>query len=180
MKQDPALPHPMVVIVMGVSGSGKTTAAKLLAAELGWEFREGDDLHPPANVERMRTGIPLIDEDRWPWLHRIAAVVDDWLERGVSGVLTCSALKRSYRDMIIGPRPNIRLVHIQGGASLLSPRLASRQGHYMPSSLLASQFATLEPPGEDEHPITLSADQPPERIVAAIIQALAQGDGARG
>src|SRR5579875_2116680 len=106
--------HPTVAVVMGVSGSGKTTVAMLLAAALGWNFVEGDDLHPPANVEKMHGGTPLTDEDRLPWLRKIASVIDDWRARGQSGVLTCSALKRAYRDIIIGDRPDVRLVYLEG------------------------------------------------------------------
>lgn len=163
-----------VLVFMGVAGCGKTTAASLLTATLGWEYQEGDSLHPAANVEKMRLGTPLTDEDRWPWLDTIAAVIDDWSARGVSGALTCSALRRSYRDVIIGRRPGVRLVYIRGAQNLIASRMASRTGHFMPTSLLASQLATLEEPTPDERPITVCATRTPEEIVAGIIDALAR------
>jgi len=161
-----------VVVMMGVSGSGKTTAAVMLAAREGWQMLEGDSLHPPANVEKMRHGIPLTDEDRWPWLQAIAAEIDRWRAAGISGVVACSALKRSYRDLLIDGRPDVVLVYLQGSHELIANRLAARMGHYMPPTLLDSQFATLEEPGPDEHPIVVSVDHPTEEIVAQVIQAL--------
>jgi len=158
--------------MMGVSGSGKTTAAVMLAAREGWQMLEGDSLHPPANVEKMRHGIPLTDEDRWPWLQAIAAEIDRWRAAGISGVVACSALKRSYRDLLIDGRPDVVLVYLQGSHELIANRLAARMGHYMPPTLLDSQFATLEEPGPDEHPIVVSVDHPTEEIVAQVIQAL--------
>ncbi len=144
--------HPTVAVVMGVSGSGKTTVAMLLAAALGWSFIEGDDLHPPANVDKMHGGTPLTDADRLPWLRKIAEVIDTWRAEGKSGVLTCSALKRGYRDIILGQRPDVRLVYLQGSRELIGRRMASRHEHFMPVALLDSQFATLQEPTEDEHP----------------------------
>ena len=161
-----------VVVMMGVSGSGKTTAAVMLAAREGWQMLEGDSLHPPANVEKMRHGIPLTDEDRWPWLQAIAAEIDRWRAAGISGVVACSALKRSYRDLLIDGRPDVVLVYLQGSHELIANRLAARMGHYMPPTLLDSQFATLEEPGPDVHPIVVSVDHPTEEIVAQVIQAL--------
>jgi gluconokinase len=161
-----------VAVMMGVSGSGKTTAAVMLAAREGWQMLEGDALHPPANVEKMRHGIPLTDEDRWPWLQAIAAEIDRWRAAGISGVVACSALKRSYRDLLIDGRPDVVLVYLQGSHELIANRLAARMGHYMPPTLLDSQFATLEEPGPDEHPIVVSVDHPTEDIVAQVIQAL--------
>jgi carbohydrate kinase (thermoresistant glucokinase family) len=165
---------PIVIIVMGVSGSGKTTVAKQLAAALGCRFVEGDDLHPPANVEKMRSGIPLTDTDRWPWLRAIAERIDAWRERGESAVLTCSALKRSYRDIIIGDRPDVALVYLKGSHHLIHRRMENRQGHFMPATLLDSQLAILEEPGTDEHPITIDVAHTPAEIVAEIMHRLQQ------
>lgn len=161
-----------VVIIMGVSASGKTTVGVPLAKQLGWRFQEGDDLHPPANIAKMKSGTPLTDEDRSPWLHAIAALIDQWRAQGVSGVITCSALKRAYRDILIGDRPDVRLVYLQGERDLLVQRAAARHGHFMPASLLDSQLATLEEPGPDEHPITVHIGPPPEALVAEIIRRL--------
>ncbi len=164
---------PCVLVVMGVSGSGKTTVAKLLAARLHWELQEGDALHPPANVAKMAGGTPLTDADRWPWLDRIAAWIDARLAAGNSGIVTCSALKRSYRERIIGARRRVRLVFLDGDEALLAPRLAARRGHFMPPTLLQSQLATLEKPGADEHPITVHVGPPPEALADRIMAALA-------
>src|SRR5665213_1273198 len=143
----PALAHsiskPVIAVVMGVSGSGKTTVSVLLSAALGCQFQEGDDLHPAANVEKMRSGIPLNDADRLPWLHKIAEEIDGWRRHGESGVLTCSALKRSYRDIIIGDRSDVALVYLKGSRDLIHRRMAARHEHFMPLALLDSQFATL-------------------------------------
>ena len=168
--------HPTVAVVMGVSGSGKTTVAMLLAAALGWSYIEGDDLHPPANVEKMHGGTPLTDADRLPWLQRIAEVIDEWRAKGQSGVLTCSALKHAYREIIIGDRPDVRLVYLDGSRELIGRRMAARHEHFMPVALLDSQFATLEVPGADEHPVSVSVGGRPEEIVTAIIHELEQLD----
>jgi carbohydrate kinase (thermoresistant glucokinase family) len=165
----------MIVIVMGVSGSGKTTIATRLAARLGCPFQEGDALHPPANVEKMRGGTPLTDADRWPWLAKIAALIDAWRARGESAVLTCSALKRAYRDVIIGARRDVRLVYLKGTKELIAARVAARHHDYMPASLLDSQFATLEEPTPDERPITVDIDGTPETAVDAAMAMLRPG-----
>jgi gluconokinase len=177
-RQGQGLSRPMVAVVMGVSGSGKTTVAALLAAALGWHFEEGDDLHPAANVEKMRRGVPLTDEDRWPWLHRIAETIDNWRARGESGVLTCSALKRAYRDIIVDNRPDVRLVYLRGDRATIHERMATRHGHFMPVALLDSQFATLEEPGPDEHPIIVSVGKRPAEIAREVIEALCRSDAA--
>jgi gluconokinase len=167
-----AIAELVIVVLMGVSGSGKTTVAALLAAALGWQFQEGDDLHPPANVEKMHGGTPLTDADRLPWLQRIAAEIDAWRAAGQSGVVTCSALKRSYRDIIIGDRPEVRLVYLRGSFDLIRRRLAARHEHFMPVALLESQFATLEEPVADEHPIILDVGGKPGEIAFRIIREL--------
>ncbi|MCC6717090.1 MAG: gluconokinase [Acetobacteraceae bacterium] len=154
---------------MGVSGSGKTTIAKGLAAALGWRFQEGDALHPPENVAKMAAGTPLTDDDRAPWLAAIAEVIDAWRTAGASGIVTCSALKRAYRRVLVGDRPDVRLVHLVGDKALIAARMAARRGHFMPPALLDSQFATLEPPGPDENPIVVDISPAPEEIVAAIL-----------
>src|SRR2546425_4323144 len=133
-----------ILVVMGVSGSGKTTIAKALADRLGWAFEEGDDLHPGSDVTKMHSGHPLDDRDRWPWLEKVAGWIDGWRQAGKSGVITCSALKRSYRDFLARGRPEVRLLYLHGDIELIAARLAARRGHFMPASLLGSQLATLE------------------------------------
>jgi carbohydrate kinase (thermoresistant glucokinase family) len=159
-----------ILVLMGVSGSGKTTIAERLAQRLGWQFQEGDALHPPATVAKMASGTPLTDADRGPWLHAIAALIDKWRASGQDGIVTCSALKRSYRRILIDDRPELRLVYLQADKSLLAERLAKRRGHFMPASLLDSQLATLEEPGPDEHPIIAHVGPSPETIVNEIIR----------
>ncbi len=161
-----------VLVVMGVSGVGKTTIGVGLADALGWIYQEGDALHPPANVAKMAGGTPLTDADRWPWLRTIAGVIDQWRAAGKSGVVTCSALKRAYRDILIGDRRDVRLVYLEGSKALIAGRMAARKGHFMPPGLLDSQLATLEPPGTDEAPITVSVDGTPEEIVQRILASL--------
>lgn len=172
----PAIAHtiakPVIAVVMGVSGSGKTTVSALLAAALGCQFQEGDDLHPAQNVEKMHGGTPLTDADRMPWLHKIAEEIDGWRARGQSGVLSCSALKRSYRDIIIGHRPDVTLVYLKGSYDLISRRMTARHEHFMPVGLLDSQFATLQEPAPEEHPITVDVGNHPTEIAAEIVHQL--------
>ena len=160
---------PVVVVMMGVSGSGKSTVAALLAAALGCQFQEGDDLHPRANVEKMRSGTPLTDADRMPWLRKIAEEIDGWRGRGECGVVTCSALKRSYRDIIIGDRHDVALVYMKGSRELIHQRMVARHEHFMPVALLDSQFATLEEPTPDEHPIIADVSGKPADIAHEIV-----------
>ena len=162
-----------VLVVMGVAGCGKTTIGRLIADGMGWQFQEGDALHPPANVAKMAGGTPLTDDDRWPWLHAIAGVIDGWREAGKFGVVTCSALRRAYRDILIGSRRDVRVVYLRGDQSLIAGRMAARKGHFMPPALLDSQFATLEEPGPDERPIVVDIGPAPEAIAAAVVAALA-------
>jgi carbohydrate kinase (thermoresistant glucokinase family) len=163
---------PAVVIIMGVSGSGKSTIGAMLAAELYWHFEDGDWFHPAANVEKMHKGIPLTDDDRWPWLGAIAAWIDRTRRAGGHGVIACSALKRRYRDVLIGDRADVRLVYLKGDEALIARRMATRHEHFMPRSLLHSQFETLEEPGADENPITVSIAPQPRAIVDQILSAL--------
>jgi carbohydrate kinase (thermoresistant glucokinase family) len=169
--------EPVVVVVMGVSGSGKTTVSALLSAALGCQFQEGDDLHPVENVEKMRGGTPLTDADRMPWLHKIAEEIDSWRARGESGVLTCSALKRSYRDIIIGDRPDVTLVYLRGSYDLIRRRMAARHEHFMPVALLDSQFATLQEPTSDEHPIIVDVGSRPAEVATEIVRQLEERHG---
>jgi gluconokinase len=170
----------MIVVVMGVSGCGKTTVSAMLAARLGWRHREGDDLHPRENVEKMRGGTPLTDADRLPWLQAIAREIDAWRAEGQSGVVTCSALKRPYRDSIIGDRPDVVLVYLKGSQDLIARRMAARHEHFMPAALLASQFATLQEPTSDERPIVVDVGGLPDEIAGAIARELEFRSGESG
>jgi gluconokinase len=161
-----------IAVMMGVSGSGKTTIAEGVAQRQGWKLLEGDKFHPPANVAKMSHGHPLTDEDRWPWLRAIAAEIDAMRGRGESAVVACSALKHAYRDILIGDRPDVVLVYLRGDQALIAARMAARKGHFMPPALLDSQFATLEEPGPDEHPIIVSIAPPPPAIVDEVVRQL--------
>jgi gluconokinase len=161
-------PIPAVVIVMGVSGCGKSTIGALLAARLRWEFEDADWFHPASNIDKMHSGIPLTDEDRWP---------DTTRRSGEHAVVACSALKRSYRDVLIGKRSNVRLVYLKGDEVLIARRMAARHEHFMPRSLLHSQFKALEEPGPDENPIVVSIEPQPREIVARILSAMNMVEG---
>lgn len=163
---------PPVLVVMGVSGVGKSTIAQALAARLGWTFEEGDTLHPEVNVAKMHAGIPLTDADRAPWLKRIAAWIDGQRAARQPGIITCSALKRSYRDVVIGDRPEVRLVYLRGGHDLIAERLSGRSGHFMPPGLLQSQIDTLEEPAADEDPLTVDVGPPAGAVADEIIRLL--------
>jgi ribose 5-phosphate isomerase A len=164
--------RPPILVIMGVSGVGKSAVAQQLAARLGWPFQEGDALHPEANVAKMQAGIPLKDPDRQPWLERVAAWIDDQRVKKQPGIITCSALKRSYRQIIIGDRPEVRLIYLRGSRDLIAQRLAGRSGHFMPASLLQSQIDTLEEPGPDEDPLTVDVKAPASQIAEEIIRLL--------
>jgi carbohydrate kinase (thermoresistant glucokinase family) len=163
---------PCALIVMGVSGSGKTTIGEQLAARLGWPYEDADKFHPASNVAKMSAGHPLTDEDRGPWLKAIAAEIDRIREAGGRVVIGCSALKRAYRDILVHGRSDIRLVYLDGTQALIADRLGRRKGHFMPAGLLTSQFNTLEPPAPDEHPLTVSIDAPVQAIVDNIVSQL--------
>jgi gluconokinase len=165
-------PSPVVVIIMGVSGSGKSTIGTLLALRLHWEYEDADWFHPAANIEKMHNGTPLTDADRLPWLKAIAAWIDQSRQAGRHGVIACSALKRRYRDILIGDRTDVDLVYLKGDEALIARRIATRHEHFMPPSLLHSQFAALEEPTPDEHPIVVSIAPPPREVVAKILAAL--------
>nr|WP_111766550.1 gluconokinase [Nakamurella deserti] len=159
-----------VLVIMGVSGSGKSTVAGILAGQLGWDLAEGDDLHPAANVEKMHAGHPLTDEDRWPWLDIVSAWITEHTMAGIPGIITCSALKRIYRDVMRGP--DVVFVHLAGSRDQIGQRLASRLDHFMPPSLLDTQIATLEPPGPDENVLVVDVGRPPAQLAAEIIARL--------
>jgi len=161
-----------IVVVMGVAGSGKTTIASLLADRLQWDLADADSFHPAPNIDKMSRGIPLTDEDRWPWLRAIAAWIDAEREAGRHAVVTCSALKRRYRDVIVGARDDVRLVYLKGDYDLIAQRMLSRHGHFMPVALLRNQFEDLEEPTSDERPIVVTIDRAPPEIVAEIVRSL--------
>jgi carbohydrate kinase (thermoresistant glucokinase family) len=163
---------PAVIVVMGVSGAGKTTIGSMLAQRLQWEFRDADWFHPAANIEKMQAGIPLTDEDRWPWLEAIAAWIDETRRAGRHGVVACSALKRVYRDILIGDRGDVRLVYQKGERDLIARRMTAREGHFMPTSLLDNQFATLEEPTADERPLVLPIQAAPETGIEQVLSEL--------
>lgn len=161
------------IVVMGVSGAGKSTVGKLIAARLDCVFRDADSFHPQANIEKMSRGEPLTDDDRWPWLKAIAAWIGEHRAAGTTCVVTCSALKRAYRDIVTGQQSaDVRLVHLKGDFGLIEARLKARKGHFMPTALLKSQFDALEEPGADERPLTISIDATPEEIAARAVKAL--------
>jgi carbohydrate kinase (thermoresistant glucokinase family) len=164
---------PVVLVLMGVSGSGKSTVAQELQRVLGWPFQEGDDLHPPANVEKMRAGQPLNDADRLPWLRAIAAWIDGQLAASQPGIVTCSNLKRAYRDITVGERRGVTLVYLKGAEPVIRERIEARTHRYMPATLLGSQFETLEEPGPDEHPVTVAVHGSIAETVTEILQQLA-------
>jgi gluconokinase len=166
-----------VAVLMGVSGSGKTTIAEGVAKREGWRLVEGDDFHPPANLVKMRSSTPLTDEDRWPWLRAIAREIDAMLAGGESAVVASSALKRAYRDILIGDRRDVALVYLKGSKRLIADRMAARKGHFMPATLLDSQFAALEEPTADERPIVVSIDRPPDGIVEDVVRKLKERTG---
>ena len=163
---------PCALIVMGVSGSGKTTVASKLAGRLHWTFEDGDRFHPKRNVEKMSAGQPLTDEDRWPWLNAIADEIERVCTTGEHAVIACSALKRTYRDVLLRGRDDVRIVFLNGTQQLIAHRLSLRKDHFMPPGLLDSQFKTLEPPGFDENAIDVSIDAPVETIVDDIVSKL--------
>lgn len=159
-----------VLVIMGISGSGKSTVAALLADRLGWDLEEGDDLHPPENIDKMSAGHPLDDEDRAPWLDTVSSWIIEHAMAGVPGIITCSALKRRYRDVL--REHNVVFVHLTGPTDLIGRRLAARHDHYMPTSLLDSQVAALEVPGADERAISIDAGRAPAEEAAEIVRRL--------
>jgi gluconokinase len=162
----------MIVIMAGVSGSGKSTIGALLAAQLGWTFEDGDALHPMANIAKMVAGVPLTDADRWPWLTAVGNWMDQQIAAGHSAVVACSALKRSYRDRLTSGRPAVRLVILEVSKAALAARLAARHGHFFPPRLLASQLAELELPGPDEQALVVPVTGPPAEVTADIARRL--------
>jgi len=161
-----------VIVVMGVAGSGKTTVGALLAGRLGWPYAEADNFHPQSNVDKMAAGHPLTDADRKPWLEAIGRWID---ERGAAdqpGVVSCSGLKRSYRDLLRDGRPEVQMVFLQGSRELIMRRMVARHGHFMKPEMLDSQFADLEEPGPDEHVLIVSIDHAPEEIADQIVTGL--------
>ena len=166
------LPLPAVLVLMGVTGCGKTTVAALLAGRLGWALEEGDSLHPQANIDKMSAGHPLDDADRAPWLEEVADWVETRLRAGESGVITCSALKRAYRDRIGRQRDGVVFVYLAGTRETIGARLAARHDHFMPARLLDSQFADLQPPAADEPAVRVDIGGKPAEIVQTIVDRL--------
>jgi gluconokinase len=169
---DDAGQMPCALIVMGVSGSGKSTIADKLAERLRWSYEDGDKFHPASNVAKMSAGHPLTDEDRWPWLQAIADEIDRVCKAGQHAVIACSALKRAYRDVLVHGRCDVRIVYLKGTQELIARRLAARKNHFMPPGLLDSQFKTLEPPDQRENPVAVSIDAPVDTIVDDIVRGL--------
>jgi gluconokinase len=165
--------RPTALIFMGVSGSGKSTIAAGVSEKLGLPMLEGDDLHPAANIAKMSAGIPLTDEDRWPWLRIIAAKIEGWRQGGTEGIVTCSSLRRSYRDVLRAGHDDVLFVYLKGSRALLLDRMQHRTRHFMPASLLDTQLATLEEPGADEAAVTIEIGPPPGEVVAEVLKALA-------
>lgn len=173
-RPEAAPPGVSCLVVMGVSGVGKSTVGGLLAERYGWPFRDADTFHPPANIAKMTAGTALTDADRKPWLEAIAAWLDERRAAGGHGIVTCSALKRAYRDILLAGRPDVRLVYLAGTRDVIAPRMAARKDHFMPPALLDSQLATLEPPTADERPVKVDVSGTPREIADAISSALAR------
>lgn len=171
---NPDIP-PQILVVMGVSGSGKSTVAALVAERLGWIFVDGDSFHTPEHIAQMHAGRALDDQDRAPWLARIATWIGQRLAAGEPGVVVCSALRRAYRDVLTDGRPEVRIVYLEGSRALIAGRLAARHGHFMPLRLLDSQFAILEPPGPEEHAVAVGIEDPPEQVAETVIARLGLG-----
>jgi len=171
---------PCALVVMGVSGSGKSSVGEKLAARLSWRYEDGDRFHPASNVAKMSAGHPLTDEDRWPWLQAIADEIDHVCKAGQHAVIACSALKRAYRDVLVHGRDDVRIVFLNGTRQLIADRLGRRKGHFMPAGLLASQFKTLEPPDSSENPVTVSIDASIDAIVDEIVRQLGLAPAGRG
>jgi carbohydrate kinase (thermoresistant glucokinase family) len=171
---------PSVLVLMGVSGCGKTTVAAILASRLGWPFEEGDSLHPQANIEKMAAGHSLTDVDRWPWLAKVADWIDKRLDAGENGLITCSALKRSYRDLINRRGSGLMFVFLAGSKETIAARLAARHGHFMRASLLDSQFADLDEPAADEPAIRVEIGPPAAEIAEQIIEDFGLAERAKG
>jgi gluconokinase len=163
---------PSITVVMGVSGAGKSTVAAMLAGRLGWTYEDADWFHPQSNIEKMHSGQALTDEDRWPWLQKIAAWIEATRNAGGHGVIACSALKRAYREILVSSRRDVRIVYLKAERELIARRFTLRHGHFMPASLLDSQFVTLEEPGVEEHPVVVLADARPADIVELIMARL--------
>lgn len=163
---------PQSIIVMGVSGSGKTTVAQGVAKATGFRFAEGDDFHSQANRDKMASGHPLTDEDRWPWLRTIGEWISERTAAGESTVVTCSALKRTYRDLLREERPEVSFCHVDVDIEELQQRVANRKGHYMPASLLQSQLDTLEPLDDDEPGVTVLTSGDPDQVLQQVLTAL--------
>jgi gluconokinase len=166
---------PCALIVMGVSGSGKSTIGERLAERLAWSYEDGDKFHPASNVAKMSAGQPLTDMDRWPWLMAIADEIDRVCLAGKHAVIACSALKRAYRDVLVHGRNDVRMIFLDGTQALIASRLTQRKGHFMPPGLLESQFETLEPPEPNENPVTVSIDASVDAIVDDIVRQLRLG-----
>jgi len=169
MRLPPYLP---ILVVMGVSGSGKTTIGRMLADRLQWVFEEGDELHPRANVKKMHAGIALTDKDRKPWLEAVRLWIDNKRQKGLPGIIACSALKRAYRDFLGKERPQVHFIYLSGSRKLIAQRLAQRRGHFMPAKLLDSQFLALEEPGADKSATRVDIALPPGAIVDEIMDQL--------
>jgi gluconokinase len=170
-------PVPPTLVVMGVSGVGKTSVARALVERTGWVFQEGDDLHTEANRAKMAAGTPLTDDDRWPWLRRIAAWIGEQEAAGHGAVITCSALRHSYRDLLRDGHPSVRFVHLQAAEEVLNERVTHRHHEYMPAGLLRSQLDTLEPLGADEPGVRVETQGDPDAVASRALRALGLLDG---